>query len=138
MKNKIYKSQLIDSILDNSKEEFEMTKERMLLAARIKKQMNKLGMKNSDLAKALNLRSTSIVTKWLSGNHNFTSNTLFSIQKIIGIRLINNDSDELIKSQYEFMVKFDKSKDTLEVTANEYASQENVNKIPISNGSYKC
>lgn len=84
-----YSSKLIDDLLNEiSPEELERTKEKMMLAARIDEAKKAKGWKNKDLAKALNKRPSEI-TKWLSGTHNFTSDTLFDIGKILNIELIN-------------------------------------------------
>ncbi|MBK9509856.1 MAG: hypothetical protein IPO04_10505 [Cytophagaceae bacterium] len=38
---------------------------------------------------AVGIKNQSIITKWLSGTHNFTSDTLFDIQEAWGINLFN-------------------------------------------------
>lgn len=41
----------------------------------------------SQLAEALN-QLPSVITKWLRGTHNFTSDTLSNIENILGIKLL--------------------------------------------------
>lgn len=62
---------------------------RMKLASKIYAGIKDKGWKNLDLAGALNLKSPSLVSKWLSGTHNFTIDTLTDIQRVLGIRLLD-------------------------------------------------
>ncbi|WP_299550852.1 helix-turn-helix transcriptional regulator [Seonamhaeicola sp.] len=136
-KNKTYNSPLIDSILedDSNSTEYDLVKNRMLLASRIKKQMSKLGLTNLDLAKELG-RSPSLISKWLSGTHNFTANTLFEIQRVIKIDLINNCEEKLVKPRYELNISFSKEDETISVSPN-YMTQNNLNKLPVKS-RYEC
>lgn len=68
--------------------EQEKTDKRMRLAAMIDNGIKAKGWKKSDLAKALKKRPSEI-SKWLSGTHNFNSDTLFDIEEVLNIRLIN-------------------------------------------------
>ncbi len=88
-KPELYNSNEIDEILDSiSPAEAEKTKNRMLLAVKIKKAMLELGLNKIRFAEAMH-KHPSEITKWLSGTHNFTSDTLFDIQSILKIKLIN-------------------------------------------------
>ena len=83
-----YNSSIIDEIFDSiTAEEEEKVRKRMLLAARIDKGIKAKGWKKKDLAAALNKRRSEI-TKWLSGTHNFNSDTLFDIERVLNIKLI--------------------------------------------------
>lgn len=62
---------------------------RMGLAAKIADAVKSKGWKNQDLAKALNIKSPSLISKWLSGTHNFSVNTLVLIQMVLDIQLLN-------------------------------------------------
>lgn len=85
-----YSSDLIDHLLDNIKpEEQEQIDYKMKLAAKIYAALKDKGWKNLDLAKALDLKSPSLVSKWLSGTHNFTIDTLVDIQRVLDIRLLD-------------------------------------------------
>lgn len=84
-----YSSDLLRKFLgDISLKEQERTDKRMRLAAVIDNGIKAKGWKKSDLAKALNKRPSEI-SKWLSGTHNFNSDTLFDIEEVLNIRLIN-------------------------------------------------
>ena len=70
----------------------------MLLAVRIAESLKEKDISQIQLAKILG-KHHSVVTKWLSGTHNFTSDTLSDIEYALGISLfqifapqsINND-----------------------------------------------
>jgi transcriptional regulator with XRE-family HTH domain len=97
-----YSSPLIDSLLKEiSPEELERTEKRMLLAARIDKAIKAKGWKKKDFAEAMS-KTPSEITKWLSGTHNFTSDTLFDIERVLNICLIKleNKSNEVINTYY--------------------------------------
>jgi ribosome-binding protein aMBF1 (putative translation factor) len=66
------------------------TDTRMLLAAKIKDGMNAKGWRNKQLAEALE-QNPSVITKWLSGTHNFTSDTLSDIEDVLGVKLLAVD-----------------------------------------------
>jgi transcriptional regulator with XRE-family HTH domain len=86
-----YNSIAIDSILSNLDPKLEKQVEfRMKLAAKIDCTRKKLGWSKKLLAEKLSKRPSEI-SKWLSGTHNFTSDTLFEIQYIMGVELINID-----------------------------------------------
>ena len=99
-KGKTYKSPLIDKILKEiSPEEFEKIEKRMLLAARIDDAIKAKGWKRKDIANALN-KNPSEITKWLSGTHNFTFDTLCDIERVLNINLVKLDKNkpEIIKT----------------------------------------
>jgi ribosome-binding protein aMBF1 (putative translation factor) len=88
--NENYSSSLIDDLLDSIKpEEQEQTDCKMKLSAKIYAGLKAKGWKSLDLANALKLKSPSLVSKWLSGTHNFTVDTLADIQRALNIRLLD-------------------------------------------------
>lgn len=64
------------------------TDNKMLLAVKIKEAMDAKGLKNVDLAKALN-KEKSVITLWLSGTHNFKIDTLSDIERVLQVKLLN-------------------------------------------------
>ena len=64
----------------------------MRLAAKIYAGLKARGWKSLDLARALNVKSPSLVSKWLSGTHNFTADTLIDIQRVLNIQLLDVES----------------------------------------------
>lgn len=75
-------------------QEQKRTDNRMLLAAKIKDGMNAKVWKNKHLAAALK-QQPSVITKWLSGTHNFTSDTLSDIEEVLGINLLAVEEDNV-------------------------------------------
>lgn len=64
------------------------SQKRMLLASRLRDILAELSWKKKDLAKKLG-KNPSEVTKWLSGKHNFTTDTLTEIELATGKSLIH-------------------------------------------------
>ena len=86
-----YSSELVNDLLSNIRpEDQEQTDYKMKLAAKIYAALKSKGWKSVQLAESLNLKSPSLVSKWLSGTHNFTVDTLVDIQRVLGIRLIDD------------------------------------------------
>lgn len=73
------------------------TDTRMLLAAKIKDGMNAKGWRNKQLAEALE-QNPSVITKWLSGTHNFTSDTLSDIEEVLGVKLLDVQAKKEIQT----------------------------------------
>lgn len=83
-----YNSDLISGLLSEiSAEEQEKTDKRMRLAARIERGIKAKGWRKSDFAVAMK-KQPSVISKWLSGTHNFESDTLFDIEKVLNIGLV--------------------------------------------------
>ena len=91
---RLYTSPVLDEIQNMiDPNDQEKTNKRMLLAAKIYDAMEAKGWKNKDLAEALN-KKRSVITKWLSGTHNFTQDTLCDIERVLEIKLINLDTEQ--------------------------------------------
>jgi len=104
MKNKIeeYNSTIIDELFESiSPIEEKKIRDKMLLAARIEDAMKAKGWNKTDLLRETQQKSPSVITKWLSGTHNFTVDTLSSIEEALGIKLLN-----IRKKNEEVVVKF--------------------------------
>lgn len=96
----IYHSPIIDELIQEiSPEELEKTEKRMLLATRIDDAIKAKGWKRKNFAEALG-KTASEITKWLSGTHNFTCDTLFDIERVLNIKLVKLDDkpQEIIKT----------------------------------------
>lgn len=95
-----HNTNLLDQLLDSiTPAEQHRTDNRMLLAARIAEAMQEKNISQVQLAVMMG-KNHSAITKWLSGTHNFTSDTLSDIESALGITLfqlvemqpiINND-----------------------------------------------
>lgn len=88
---KNYTSPILMDILSNiSNDEFDATEEKMKLAVKIAEAIKTKGYtKKSDFAKKLG-KQNSEISKWLSGTHNFTTETLILLQNELDIVLINS------------------------------------------------
>ena len=92
-----YSDSIIDKIFNEiSKAEYDLTEKKMLLAARIDDAIKARGWQKQDLARALHKRPSEI-SKWLSGTHNFTTETLWEIEKVLFVELVNLHERELKK-----------------------------------------
>lgn len=85
---KVHKSKVLDILLDEiSAMEQERTEKRMLLAAKIDEGRKAKGWNQNQFAEAMG-KQPSEISKWLSGTHNFTAETLWDIEEQLGIELI--------------------------------------------------
>lgn len=102
---KTKKKNVIDQLLDTiTPIEQAKTDAKMLLAAKIADAIKDKGWKNKDLLKALNKDNPSIITKWLSGTHNFTVETLVELENALDVKLLNLlDRKEATVSRYHFI-----------------------------------
>ena len=104
MKNKAeeYNSHLMDEIFESiSPEEEKRTRQKMLLAAKIEDAMKAKGWNKTKLLKEMGQKNASVATKWFSGTHNFTIDTLLDLQEVLGIKLINIE-----EVQEEVIIKY--------------------------------
>jgi ribosome-binding protein aMBF1 (putative translation factor) len=73
----------------------EMVRRRMMISARIDDALKSKSWTQKQLADIMNKRPSE-VTKWLSGNHNFTLETIALIEKNLGITLITVSEEVII------------------------------------------
>lgn len=87
--NDSYNSPLIDEILNQvTPEQQEDTDYKMKMAAKISAALHRKEWSQTQLAAAMD-KQVSVISKWLSGTHNFTMDTLIAIQSILGIQLLD-------------------------------------------------
>lgn len=67
--------------------------DQMEISLRINLAMKKKGWKQVDLAKALGKKKSEI-SKYLSGTHNFTLNTLSKLQTVLEVRFIFKNNED--------------------------------------------
>lgn len=85
---KTQKSKILDVLLEEiTPQEQERTEKRMLLAAKIDEGRKAKGWNQNQFADAMG-KQPSEISKWLSGTHNFTAETLWDIEEQLGIDLI--------------------------------------------------
>jgi ribosome-binding protein aMBF1 (putative translation factor) len=71
----------------------------MLLAAKIADAMKKKGWRKIDLARETK-QQPSVITKWLSGTHNFESDTLFDLEYHLDAKFINTEEKQKEQTLY--------------------------------------
>jgi len=67
---------------------------RMMLAAKISFAVKNKGWNKKEFAKKMDIKNLSIITKWLSGTNNFETDTLYKIQTVLNISLLNIEEDK--------------------------------------------
>lgn len=91
--NTNYTSELVNDLLSHiTPAQQAQIDHKMKMAAKIHAALKAKGWKSLDLARELHLKSPSLVSKWLSGTHNFTIDTLVDIQRVLDIRLLDVES----------------------------------------------
>lgn len=102
-----YNSSLIDEIFESiSPKEEKRIQSKMLLAAKIEDAMKAKGWNKTKLLEATGQKNASVATKWFSGTHNFTHDTLFDIQEALGINLLSiNETTEEVIVKYHVIVQ---------------------------------
>lgn len=87
----------LDDILEEiSPVEMKKIEQRMLNAEKIRKAMDTKEWNNTKLLEALNMKSPSIITKWLSGTHNFTQDTLVEIGNVLDINFFESKEQKIV------------------------------------------
>ena len=66
---------------------------RMALSIKIYNGMKAKGWNKSEFALQMK-KNNSVISRWLSGTHNFESDTLFDIQNKLGIKLLDCEDKE--------------------------------------------
>ncbi len=104
-KARIYNSQIISELLaETSADEIKLTEKKMLLAVRIADAVKKKFRHRNDFAVAIG-KKPSEITKWLSGTHNFTTETLFEIESVLDIQLITLETKPASYVSYYISIK---------------------------------
>lgn len=84
--NKMFEKQLFDKPAPYKYQRFADLS--MGIAAEIREKLDQQGLKKAELAKKLK-KSDLEITKYLSGNHNFTLQTIIKLEEALGEELIN-------------------------------------------------
>lgn len=88
-KKKISLKEIVENI---SERDVKRAAKRIQVVNMIVEGMNKKGLGKKDLARLMH-KTPSTVTRWLSGDHNFETETLFDIEEALDIHIINKSSD---------------------------------------------
>lgn len=79
----------LERLLANTDErELAKMRKRMMLAAKIEDAMKRRGLNQAQFARLMG-KSQTVISEWLSGDRNFTSDTLTDIEDALGIQLLN-------------------------------------------------
>ena len=99
--NKTYKSEIVEKILNESSPILKkQVSVKLRIALKIDEVRKNKGWSKLDLAKEFN-KNPSVITRWLSGVHNFTTNTLIEIEEVLNIRLLaQEEKKEMQNIQY--------------------------------------
>lgn len=96
--NQIDTDVLIDQLLSSvSDDEKKLIDYRMGLAAKIIAGIRAKGWSRTEFAKQMKIKNNSVITKWLSGNNNFETDTLFQIEQVLEIKLLNLDDEKDVR-----------------------------------------
>ena len=88
-----YESNFLSELLSEiTPKEQAKTNYRMMLAAKIDQARARKGWSKKELADQMGKRPSEI-TKWLSGTHNFTCDTLFDLQYLLDERFLNVEEE---------------------------------------------
>jgi len=91
----LYNSPQMDELFsDFDPADAERVEKRMLLAAKIDDAIKAKRWSKKEFAGNMG-KSPSEISKWLSGTHNFTSDTLFDIARVLGTSLIDLEGQKL-------------------------------------------
>lgn len=95
---KTQKSEVLNNFFSTpNKDEYEKTEKNMLLAVQLEKAMREKGYNKVQFATAMEVQP-SVITRWLSGTHNFTVDTLFDIESVLSISLVNVSEPKQIQT----------------------------------------
>jgi len=98
---KAYESTVLDELLSLvTPEELARTESRMILAAKIFDAMVAKGLGKKQFAERMGQRP-SVITKWLSGGHNFTVDTLSDIQRVLDVQLLALEEKPAPQTMYQ-------------------------------------
>jgi len=105
MTNKKRKSSIGEILASVSPKEAKRIENRMLIASKIDEAMKTKSWKKKDLMHAVGKTNPSEITRWLSGTHNFTIDTLTDLCFVLGVDLLNlEERQEPVIHRYNFTV----------------------------------
>lgn len=83
-------SPLLRSLIDVNSHQYRMVERRMRLAGFIADLIEKKGWTKCEFAEKVG-KQPSVISKWLSGTHNFTFETLSLIEEVVGVTIVNTE-----------------------------------------------
>ena len=95
---------LADLLANINEKELAKTRKRMMLAAKIEEAMKRCGYNQTQFARHMK-KSTTVISEWLSGDRNFTTDTLLDIEDALGIRLLDTSIMTAINAGTEILLR---------------------------------
>ena len=95
---------LADLLANINEKELAKTRKRMMLAAKIEEAMKRRGYNQTQFARLMK-KSTTVISEWLSGDRNFTIDTLLDIEDALGIRLLDTSLMTAINAGTEISLR---------------------------------
>jgi ribosome-binding protein aMBF1 (putative translation factor) len=103
--NEPNKKNLLNELLESiTPEEQEKTDKKMILAAKIANAIKAKGLKKFEFAEILG-KQPSEISKWLSGTHNFTIDTLMDIERVLSIQLLDTGNWDRVEKYQKVEIK---------------------------------
>lgn len=123
---------VLGTILSNiDKQSLKRTRNKMLLAAKIADAMKAKGLTQKQMAERMG-KTESEISEWLSGNRNFTVDTLTDIEAFLEIHLIDTVSFNVLNITSAPLKKMAENKNVLVVNSTQWISNsKNVSKNNI-------
>jgi len=111
--NEPNKKNLLNELLESiTPEEQEKTDKKMILAAKIANAIKAKGLKKYEFAEILD-KQPSEISKWLSGTHNFTIDTLMDIERVLSIKLLDTENWDYLDKYEKVEIKTNKTSATI-------------------------
>ena len=95
---------IADLLAQIDQKEFARTQKRLMLAAKIDEAMRRKGYNQRQFAKLMG-KSTTVISEWLSGERNFTSDTLVDIEEALGVQLLDVTTMTTVNAKTESVIK---------------------------------
>ena len=95
---------LAQLLAENRETELMRTGKRMMLAVEIADALRNAGYTQKDFATKMG-KSETVVSEWLSGDRNFTIDTLSDIEEVLGVRLLDTTVMTVITADAEISQK---------------------------------
>lgn len=73
-------------------------RKRMMLAVKIEEAMKRRGLNQIQFARLMG-KSPTVISEWLSGDRNFTTDTLTDIEEALGVQLLNTTVMTVISAE---------------------------------------
>ena len=108
---------LAELLANIDERELAKARKRMMLSVKIEKAMKKCGYNQEQFARLMK-KSPTVISEWLSGDRNFTIDTLVEIEEALGIRLIDDSVMTVVSANTEMVSHNSKKKSKMSYSGN--------------------